>query len=209
LGGLILAGGRGSRLPHKCFRLLHGKPLIFHVFERVSILTQDIVVVAKTTQQQGRLKTILPSVRIVLDELEDESPLVGFLSGLEALRTTYVLAVPCDTPLVEPKLIRTLYKQAVNHDCAIPMSEGKMNPLLAVYNRLSAIHASKTSLKDSERSMHEMVAGLRRVVKVPIATLRRADPDLVSFLNINTELELARARRILRRKSNERKRRLL
>lgn len=209
LGGIILAGGRGLRLHDKCFRMLHGKPLILHVFERVSSVTQDIVLVARTTQQHGRLRKILPQVRIVSDEMEDESPLVGFLSGLRTLRTPYVFAVPCDAPLVEARVIRTLYGQAVKYDCAVPVSDGKMDPLLAVYNRSSAIRASRTSLRDGERSMQEMVARLKRVVRVPKASLRRADPDLVSFVNINTKFDLARARRILRRRTAGRKRRLL
>ena len=202
LGGLILAGGKSLRLREKCLRPLHGRPLIAYVFDCVSAITQQTVVAARTTTQRAKLKKVLPGARIVLDGIRTQSPLVGFLSGLRVLQTPYVFAAPCDAPLIEPKLIHVLYSKAVGNDCALPKFDGKLNPLLSVYNRTSAIRASTIARKNGELSMHEMLTHLEKVVAVSKVTIQSADPDLSSLLNINTNIELAKARRILRKRLN-------
>jgi len=176
--------------------MLGEKPLILHVFERVSSVTQNVVVAARTTQHVKMLKNLLPSKKIVLDEREMQSPLVGFLSGLRALETAYVFAAPCDAPFIEPEVIRTLFKLALGKDCAIPVSDGKIDPLIAVYSRLSAIRAATNSLEQGEASMRSMLTRLEKF-EVPRESLRKLDPQLLSFLNVNTELELMKAKRIL------------
>ena len=56
LGAVILAGGKATRLPDKCFRLFGRKEFVLHVYERVSIAVSEIVVVGKTVQDVGRLQ---------------------------------------------------------------------------------------------------------------------------------------------------------
>jgi molybdopterin-guanine dinucleotide biosynthesis protein A len=199
LGAVILAGGKASRLHDKCFRLLGGKPLVLHVFERISRVTRKIVVVAKTAEQMEKLNQVLPDGRIILDQLHAQTPLVGFLTGLRALRTKYVFAASCDAPFIEPLLVRTLFEFAVGNDCAVPASKGKINPLVAVYNRATALRASTTSIECGKMSMKDMIALLKKPVYVPAASLRGTDPDLMSFQNVNTPFKLSRARWTARR----------
>jgi molybdopterin-guanine dinucleotide biosynthesis protein A len=198
LGAVILAGGEAVRLSEKCFRTLGRKPLIVHVFEKISHVTQNIVIATRTPQQQSRLKTFLPNVSIVLDEKATQSPLTGFFSGMRGLETAYVFAAPCDAPFIEPDLIRVLFERARGYDCAIPAADGGMEPLIAVYDRLRAISAAASSLEQGKVSLHDMLARLDRLVKVPKESLRLVDPELLSFLNVNTELELLKAEQILR-----------
>ena len=197
LGAIILAGGVASRLRHKCLRSLGGKPLILHVDERLSKVTRNIVVVARTPEQADMLRQVLPRTRIVLDELQVQSPLVGFLTGLHALRTDYVFATSCDAPFIEPRLVRTLFDAAWGNDCAVPLSRGRIDPLVAVYNRATALCASTKSVEAGEMSMYEMITRLKKPVYVPRADLRKVDSSLLSFQNVNTPSELNKARRIL------------
>ena len=172
--------------------------MIGHVFERVSKVTGNIVIVARTPQQMGKLKQVLQGGRITFDELQAQSPLVGFLTGLRSLRTEYVFCISCDAPFIEPRLVRRLFDLAAGKDCAVPMLNGRAEPLVAVYNRRSALRASKNSLDHGKMSMLDMITHLKKPFYVSEADLRRTDPNLLSFQNVNTMFELSKARRILK-----------
>ncbi len=76
-GAVILAGGKATRLPDKCFRVFDRKELVLHVYERVSMAVPEIVVVGKTVQDVGRLQQILPKARIVHEGVADAEPFGG------------------------------------------------------------------------------------------------------------------------------------
>jgi len=195
LGAVILTGGRSARLPDKCFRKLGSSELILHVFDRVSRVTGEITIVSKDTPTASRLKLILPQTRVVLDELELQTPMVGLLSGFRATPTEYVFVSACDTPFIEPEVIRILYASAWEKDGAIP-SNGELEPLCAVYRRSTAMSAAQLCLQNSQFSMLELISQLPTLVKVQKARLRRVDPKLLTFVNINTSSDLERAEAI-------------
>ena len=196
-GAVILAGGKASRLPDKCFRSVGGKELVLHVFERVSMTASEIVVVGKTSQDVSRLQQVLPQAHIVHDESSVQSPLVGLLCGLQALETEYVFAAACDMPFLEPGIIRSLHAQAIGRDAAIPCSDGKLEPLCAVYKRTSALSAASTCLRRKRVSILEMIGELKEITRVSKEELRKDDPRLLTFINVNTEDELRNAEAFL------------
>lgn len=171
--------------------MLGERELVGHVFERISQVTQEIVVSVKNTEQASTMRRLLPSAWIVLDSDKSESPLVGFLCGLRAITTPYVFAAPCDTPFIEPNVIRLLLRHALGNDGAIPFNEYKMaEPLCAIYRRESALKAARNSIESGSKSMTDMLARLAMVMRVPADDIRKVDPELLTFRNINTEQDL-------------------
>ena len=167
-----------------------------HTFQRVQGVTQEVVVTTKTTEEAKRLSNLLPNARIVLDDTGIYCPLVGLLSGLRALNTPYVLALPCDAPFVRPAVIRILFERALGHDGAVPVDDKKLEPLCAIYHRANAIQAAEKAIAENRMSLHDMLAQLPALIQVPKEDLRRADPHLFTFLNINTNSDLALAEHI-------------
>ncbi len=196
---LILAGGRGSRLPDKCFKTLGNKELILYVFEKISISTRKIVVAVKNSEQANRLSVLLPSVQIVLDEVSDQTPLAGFLSGLRAIGSQYVFVAPCDTPFIEPGVIQLLFQRALGNDGAVVMIDsGMLEPLCAVYRRETALRAAQKAIQSRRTSMLDVLAQFTKIVRVHSEELRKVDPQLLTFRNINTNEDLAWAERMIR-----------
>jgi len=193
LGAIILAGGKATRLSDKCYGLLGGKELVLHVFERVSMAVPEIVVVGKNAWDVSRLQRVLPNAHIIHDEFPAQSPLVGLLCGLQALETEYVFTAACDMPFLEPRIIRSLLTQAIGQDAAVPYSNGKLEPLCAVYNRISARNAASNCLQSNRTSILEMIKQLNHVTLVNKEDLRREDPRLLTFINVNTETDLKNA----------------
>ena len=199
LGAIILAGGEATRLPGKCFRMLGGKQLILHVFERISQVTEDIVVSVRTAQQADTVKQLLQATPIVQDSIQGQSPLVGLVSGLRASRKPYIFAAPCDTVFIDPDVIRLLLQRAIGNDGAIPMAEGNLlEPLCAIYRRESVLLAGETSIQNGRMSILAMIEQLTKLVRVPVEDIRRIDSQLLTLRNINTEQDLAWAAEIIR-----------
>ena len=201
LGAVILAGGRGTRLPDKCFRMLGDKQLIVHVFERISQVTQEIVVSVKSKEQATRIRRLIHPAQVVLDRFEVQAPLVGFLSGLRAIRSPYVFASACDLAFIEPNIIRELFQRAHDSDGAIPTDGELLEPLCAAYCREVALRAAEKSFERGEMSMLDMLTRLTRLVRVPLESLREVDPQLLSFRNINTGQDFAWATKMIQTRS--------
>ncbi len=96
--GLVLAGGRGSRMDgaDKGLQRFRGVPLALHAARRLAPQVGRLMINANRN---------LPAYEafgfpVRPDGLAGHAgPLAGFLAGLEHCRTPYLLTVPCDTPL--------------------------------------------------------------------------------------------------------------
>ncbi len=198
LGAVILAGGRSKRLPNKCFSTLGNRALILHVIDRVSRIINEIVVAVRTAEQARAVGLLHRTVRIVFDESKSQSPLVGFLSGLHAIKSTYVFAAPCDAPFIEPKVIQLLFERALGNDGAIAVADStRLEPLCGIYHRDKAISAAQKSIESGRMSMLDMLGELKRLVKVPVKEIQETDPQLLTFRNINTAEDCIWAERMI------------
>lgn len=95
--GLVLAGGRGSRMGglDKGLQLHEGQPLALHALQRLRPQVGALLLNANRNHQAYAAM----GAPVCPDALPDHpGPLAGFLAGLAACRTPWLLAVPCDTP---------------------------------------------------------------------------------------------------------------
>jgi molybdopterin-guanine dinucleotide biosynthesis protein A len=97
--GLVLAGGRGSRMGgvDKGLQNFRGLPLALHTLMRLQMQ------VGATMINANRNLAAYESFGAPVwpDALADYAgPLAGFLTGLEHCETPWLLTVPCDTPAV-------------------------------------------------------------------------------------------------------------
>ena len=199
----ILAGGSGLRLcGNKPLVELAGRPLVAYVEDAARRVAGEVIVVTKEPLA-ARLKMALSAeTKVVIDEVPEQTPLAGIAAGLKRVTTTYVALLGCDTPLLLPRVLDALFTHAGGRDAAIPEGpSGQLEPLIAVYRRSAAERAASDSMRAGERAVLDMVRRLRDLARVPLDLLREVDPDLVSFRNVNTHEDLAKAEAILMRRS--------
>jgi len=190
---IVLAGGRSRRLGRdKAIELFGDKPLIQHVIDSVSQVDDDIVVVAAPKSQLPRLD---PHVRIVHDCYSLGSALVGILTGLKASRSQYSLAVACDMPFLNIDLIRYLMSVSRGFDAVIPRIGKMIEPLHAVYSR-NCIDAIQAQIESGNLKISAVLdkANVRYVERDEI---ERYDPQHLSFMNINSEEDLKKAKAMM------------
>ena len=105
--GLVLAGGRGSRMGgvDKGLQTWRGMPLAMHAVLRLMPQVGEMMINAN--RNLGAYESM--GVPVWPDVLPDQpGPLAGFLTGLERCETPYLLTVPCDSPLFPDDLAARL-----------------------------------------------------------------------------------------------------
>jgi len=203
---IILAGGFSNRFGQdKGLLLLAGKPLIKHVLNVLhGIVDETIIVVSSEVQAENFAKVTGSNVRIVIDENDMQSPLIGALTGFERAYGEYSLLLPCDTPLVSRDILLLLLELRINKNAVIPRwSNGYIEPLQAVYCTKPAIETAKKTLNAGKADMRSMVDGLQGVRYISTLVLRQLDPKLRTFYNVNTAFDLKKAEFMLRQLKNE------
>jgi molybdopterin-guanine dinucleotide biosynthesis protein A len=194
ISAVILAGGKSTRLGRdKSFLLVDGQPLVARVVERVSFLSDDLIVV---TNDAARYEPLALPARLVPDERRGEGSLMGIYSGLKAARHPQSLAVACDMPFLSLSLLRYMLSVAEGYDVVIPRIGGFLEPLHAVYSK-ACLPAMDKLLAQGRRQIiaffHEV-----RVRYVEEDKVDRFDPQHLSFVNVNTPEDWERAQLLLK-----------
>jgi molybdopterin-guanine dinucleotide biosynthesis protein A len=107
--GLVLAGGRGSRMGgiDKGLQLLDGQSLARHVLDRLVPQGSATLISANRHVDEYRrfgVPVVLDATDDLVPAVADEAglagPLAGILAGMRHATTPYLLIAPCDVPFV-------------------------------------------------------------------------------------------------------------
>jgi molybdopterin-guanine dinucleotide biosynthesis protein A len=188
---IIFAGGLGTRLGNvkKALLDIGGVPIIDRVLAAVRPMSNDVIVVDNDDSL-----AYLPAVRVVPDTETRAGVLTALYSGLAATSSTLCIVVACDMPFLDARVLHWLVERATaDVDVVIPVVDGQMDPMHAVYRRERCLDAIGRALARGDKRMISYL-GEVRVREVTEGELRALDPDLRSLFNINTPEDLDRAR---------------
>lgn len=184
--GLVLAGGRGSRMGgvDKGLQTHNGIPLAMHALLRLDPQVGEVMINAN--RNLGAYESM--GVPVWPDVLPDYAgPLAGFLTGLEHCSTPWLVSVPCDTPDFPHDLVVRLSEAAAAGDAEIAMAtcpeDGVMRiqPVFCLM-RSSLMESLVRFTGEGGRKIDRWTAQ-HRCVEVPFD-----DPS--AFFNANTRDEL-------------------
>ncbi|HEY9881305.1 MAG TPA: molybdenum cofactor guanylyltransferase [Leptolyngbyaceae cyanobacterium] len=141
---LILAGGQSSRMGQdKALLQVAGQPLLQRICDVALSCTPLVKVV---TPWPNRYQNVLPpNVSFVLEEFlpqevpQSHGPLVGLTQGLSQIDTPWALALACDLPNLEAKVLRTwvqhLDSLPTTTSAYLPKTGTRWEPLCGFYRR--------------------------------------------------------------------------
>ena len=189
--GLILAGGRGSRMGgvDKGLQMYRGRPLAQHALERLRSQVGQVMVNANRNQETYRAL----NVPVWPDQVSDfPGPLAGMLAGLAHCDTALMATVPCDTPNFPLDLVARLADGLQSADVDIAVAYTRVEEDLFPQPVFCLM---KTSLKGAlaafidagERKTGFFARGQRNT--------RVVFDDDAQFFNINTLTELEQSQR--------------
>jgi molybdopterin-guanine dinucleotide biosynthesis protein A len=184
--GLVLAGGRGSRMGgvDKGLQLHRGVPLVQHALQRLRLQVGSVLINAnRNLAVYGAF-----GAPVCADTLPDHpGPLAGLLAGLEHCRTEYLVSVPCDAPDFPADLVQRLAAALRAEGAEIAMACTRDATGLRRQPVFCLLQAGlRESLRSHLGAGHRKVDGWtarHRCVEVPF-------DDEGAFFNINTLPEL-------------------
>jgi len=184
--GLVLAGGRGSRMGgvDKGLQAYRGMPLAMHALLRLGPQVGELMVNAN--RNLAAYESL--GAPVWPDALPDyPGPLAGFLAGLERCMTPFLATVPCDSPHFPDDLVARLAAGLEADDAELAMAatleagELRLQPVFCLM-RTSVMESLVRFTTSGRRKIDAWTATLRTVT-VPF-------DDAHAFANANTVDEL-------------------
>jgi molybdopterin-guanine dinucleotide biosynthesis protein A len=190
-GCIVLAGGKSSRLGQdKALVELGGQTLLQRSVNNLEFLGNEIVVVAAPGQRLPEIAAT-SRLKIVRDITSGKGPLVGIYTGLCASAYPLSFVVACDMPFVRRALVEKILGAASGYDVVIPRRPQGLEPLHAAYAQ-SCIGYIETLLNVGRYKIDSLLETVK-VRYLEENEIRSIDPEGMSFFNINTPADLARA----------------
>lgn len=195
-GGIVLCGGKSSRMGRPKATLPFGPELMLQRVVRLLAEVVDPIVVVAAPDQE--LPSLPAGIVIARDEREGRGPLEGLNAGLSALssRADAVYATSCDVPLLVPAFVRQLVELLGDYEIVVPVefsedahpSQGGKpklfhHPLAAVY-RVS-VQERIAALLAADRLRPVFLFDAADTFRVPVEELQTFDPKLQSLANLN------------------------
>ena len=205
---LILAGGKARRFQtkdkdweDKALAEISGKPLLIYAMENAHQVADEVVVCVDTDERRDRYVKVIEkyafaNAQIVVDEQiwPVNGPNLAILSGLNAVQADYCLTLPCDMPFLEPPVADYLFEKAAGFDVSIPMwPNRRLETLLMVLQRQNTLEVVKTLCQLTRPRSDDITRGSSKILlSSPVNHIKTLDPELKSFININTKNDLSK-----------------
>lgn len=183
--GLILAGGRGSRMGgrDKGLVMIGGQTLVAHAVQRLRPQVDELLVNANRNDAHYAAFGY-PVVRDLHPGFP--GPLAGIATGLAHTASGLLAVVPCDSPFLPRDLVARLYAALVaeHADVAVVRAGGELQPVFALIK--TQLHESLMRFMVGSDSR---IAGWFRLQKLAIVDF----DEEAAFANLNAEDDCAQA----------------
>ncbi len=189
----ILAGGQSRRFgKDKTLEKLNGKSLTEILANKLLEVSDDVMIISKNSEKFDFKND---KIRFLTDFTKKQSPLAGIITALKNARNNKVFVISADTPFLKPALISFLAKYSDDYDIVLTVVNEKINTLCGLYNVKVAdsfkkgFDAGKYKILDNFENFNVMYID-------DISEIKKFDPELLSFININTKEDFEYAKRI-------------
>lgn len=190
----ILAGGEGSRLrAEKALLPLGDRYLAETLIDNLRPLFPGMMLVARSEHSPLRALQV-EGVRLVTDVLPRKGPLGGIHSALHHSASPGCFVIGCDMPFPSLPLVERMLGIAGGRSAVVPRRGEFIEPLFAVYSK-ELEGPARDFLEAGGMKIHEFLDTVD-VLYLEEAEIDELDPRGLSFFNINTPEDLARAREI-------------
>jgi molybdopterin-guanine dinucleotide biosynthesis protein A len=187
----ILAGGLSRRMGvnKALLRLDEGGPAVIEMV--VARLSEagfgPPLLVTNTPEEYAFL-----ALQCVPDDIQGAGVPGGILTALNHSASTGVLVVACDMPLLNAALLRYMASVPGDYDALVPRWNDhghlRVEPLHVIYSKRCA-HAIEKQIAEGDLKASSLLDRIN-VTYLDESTIRRYDPHLKSFFNLNTPEEL-------------------
>jgi molybdopterin-guanine dinucleotide biosynthesis protein A len=192
---VLQAGGRSTRMGRdKGLVPFMGETLIEYILNQVRGIRAETIVITNHPEDYGFLN--LP---LFEDVIPDWGALGGLHAALSHTRTDFALVLACDMPFINFDFIDYALSLAPHYDAIVPRlgEKGFSEPFRAVY-RNTCLGPVTRAIEKGKRRMISFFEDIK-VRYIEEEEIREFDPELISFVNVNTPEDLIAAEKIASR----------
>jgi len=193
--GVILAGGLNTRFSgaKKALEKIGGKTILSYTYDLFRKLFEEIILITNDP-----IDYLSFDVKIATDIYPVRSSLTGIHAGLSIASNRYVFFSACDTPFLKKELVELVLDGIDKKtDIVLPETGKGLEPLCAVYSK-QCLTSMEQSL-ENEKLKIQLAIRNHRIKHIPEELLRKKDPELVSFYNINSPEDLEKAEQMIQK----------
>ena len=192
--GVILSGGLANRYEgiEKALLRVGGDRILDRIYAIYRQLFDEIILVTNNPE-----KFLAWDLLIVSDLFPIRSSLTGIHAGLFYMSNPYGFISACDTPFLKKEMVETIIGKIEAHiDIVMPETTAGFEPLCAAYSK-RCLEAAQNHLEQEKLKITKTFRK-NRIKTISERALRKIDPELRSFFNINTPEDLARAEEMIK-----------
>jgi molybdopterin-guanine dinucleotide biosynthesis protein A len=187
--GVILAGGKNSRLPgkRKAFQKVGNSMILENISAMFASLFKEIIIVVNEPGEFADL-----DMSIVTDIIPSKCALAGLHAGLFYASFPYAYVTACDTPFVNQLVVEHIVGQIEpGYDVIVPRTDDGLEALSAVYSK-DCIPLIEDNL-EKNIFMIKKFFRKKKVKEIPVEQLKKIDPQMQFIFNVNTPEDLKKA----------------
>ena len=171
---------------------IHGKPLLDRVLSvLLDVFPEVLLVLAEEdiSRQEDR-------IRIVTDLVPGCAAVGGLYTGLYYSRYSRVFVVACDMPFLDPAVIELFSQKVDATDIVLAQLVNGLQPLHGLYSK-KCLPFLKEMIDSQDLRLQNIAdkQGLT-VHRIPESEIKVLDPQLLSFLNLNSPADVELAKKI-------------
>ena len=119
---IVLCGGMSRRMGEdKGSMIINKKPMILHLLETLNNQIDEVILVLNDGERIAKYKEIIQNyfdkkskyfsydLIFLEDEVKNQGPLSGIMTGLENISSNYALVLPCDSPFIDNNFVNFMF----------------------------------------------------------------------------------------------------
>jgi molybdopterin-guanine dinucleotide biosynthesis protein A len=200
--GIILSGGESSRLGQdKGLAELDGQPLVCWVIERLQYVVDEVIVVVGSENNKSKYLAAIPeNVKIVADCYQEKSPLIGLITGLIASKGEYAVVCACDMPFIKPEVIEKMFQVSKGYNGILLLKPvGWIEPMPSIYHVSNCLRYAEVLRELGEMRIRKVLETMHNTVQMETEEMRCLDPNLLSFIDLDTVASINDAKKIIQK----------
>lgn len=200
-GAIIFATGMEEKTVSRQFAPEESGMLLEYVLDSVWTVADELFVVFGDEPKLPIIEAISPFGVKVLSVERGQGPLKAITEAFKLSKSEYCLLVTERVPLLKPNVVLALFEGAQGNDGAIPRwSDGRVEPMLAVYRKNPFIHLINSWKKPFSGNVRKGISTLAdQLFDVRFLSIedeiKELDPELDSFLEVRDDKSLLAARK--------------
>ncbi len=188
---IILGGGLSTRMgSDKASLAAGGCTMIASLATKFAQKIGPVIVVLRPGQE-----LVTEHTTTIYDLYPGVGPLGGLHAGLLASPDDTNFVIACDMPFADPELAGYILSALAGYDAAVPMLARGPEPLHCAYHK-SCLPVIESCIASGRLRMRDALDRLN-VLYIPENELKKRDPDMCSFVNINTPQDYIEAIELL------------